>query len=85
MFKWLEILFGTARTAIRCRHALALENLALRQQLAVLKCQRPGPALTDAERHFRVLLSRIWSGWRAFLANHSKESIGLDFFTVPTA
>ena len=63
MFKWLEIIFGTVRAVIRCRHDLATENLALRQQLAVMKYQRPRPKLTDTDRLFWVVLSRFWSGW----------------------
>ena len=38
---------------------LALENLVLRQQLAVLKHRHPRPRLTDADRLFWVVLSRI--------------------------
>jgi len=67
MFKWLVIIFGTARAAIRCRHDLVTENLALRQQLAVMKYQRPRPRLTDADRLFWVVLSRFWSAWRTSL------------------
>jgi len=61
MFKWLEIVLGTIRAATRCQRELALENLALRQQLAVLKYQHPRPTLTDTDRRFWVLLSRIWN------------------------
>ncbi len=67
MFKWLGIIFGTVGAAIRCRHDLATENLALRQQLAVMKYQRPRPRVTDADRLFWLFLSRIWSGWHASL------------------
>jgi len=62
MFKWLGIVFRTLRAAIRCRNDLAAENLALRQQLAVMKHQHPRPRLTDADRYFWVALSMIWSG-----------------------
>jgi putative transposase len=43
---------------------LALENLALRQQLAVLKRQCPRPRLRKVDRWFWVRLSRVWSKWR---------------------
>jgi hypothetical protein len=59
MFKWLGIILGAVRAAMRCRHDLATENLTLRQQLAVMKYQRPRPRLTDADRLFWVVLSRI--------------------------
>jgi hypothetical protein len=35
MLKWLRILINTLRSALMSRRDLALENLALRQQLAV--------------------------------------------------
>ncbi len=75
MFKWLGIIFGTVGAAIRCRHDLATENLALRQQLAVMKYQRPRPRLTDADRLFWVLLSRIWSDWHASLHIVQPETV----------
>jgi hypothetical protein len=34
MIRWLGIVFGTLRSAVRTHRELALENLALRQQLA---------------------------------------------------
>ena len=75
MFKWLGIIFGTVGAAIRCRHDLATENLALRQQLAVMKYQRPRPRVTDADRLFWLFLSRIWSGWHASLHIVQPETV----------
>jgi hypothetical protein len=49
MLKWLGILLGALRSAVRCRQDLALENLTLRQELAVLKRTRPRPRLTGAD------------------------------------
>ena len=49
--------------ALRTRRALALENLALRHQLAVLQRAAPRPRLRRSDRLFWVLLSRLWSGW----------------------
>src|SRR5207245_1496860 len=92
MVRWLGILFGTLRSSVRTHQELALENLALRQQLAVWKARQPRPRLTEMDRIFWVLLSRLWTSrrppsqaWRTFLKNHAKELIALDFFTVPTA
>ena len=42
---------------------LALENLALRQQVATLKRERPRPMLTDLDRLFWVALRDRWSDW----------------------
>src|SRR5262245_20068305 len=46
---------------------LALENLALRQQLAVYKRTANRPKLRRRERLFWIYLSRVWTGWRAAL------------------
>jgi putative transposase len=48
---------------IRAQHALVLENLALRQQLAVLQRTAPRPHLRASDRLFWVLLARLWHGW----------------------
>src|SRR5207253_8416821 len=64
MVRWLGILFGTLRSSVRTHRELALENLALRQQLAVWKARQPRPRLTEIDRIFWVLLSRLWTSWR---------------------
>src|SRR5881296_1891392 len=64
MVRWLGILFGTLRSSVRTQRELALENLALRQQLAVWKARQPRPRLTEADRIFWVLLSRVWTSWQ---------------------
>jgi len=47
----------------RSRAQLALENLALRQQVTALKQRRPRPPLDDADRGFWVALRACWPGW----------------------
>ncbi len=64
MVRWLGILFGTLRGSVRTRRELALENLALRQQLAVWKARQPRPPLRATDRIFWVVLSRLWTNWR---------------------
>jgi putative transposase len=49
------------------RSQLVLENLALRQQLAVLCRRRPRPNLRRRDRLFWVGLSWLYSGWRSAL------------------
>ncbi len=44
--------------------ALQLENLALRQQVAVLKGKKARPRLRPPDRLFWGLLSRHWPAWR---------------------
>jgi putative transposase len=48
-------------------HALALENLALRQQLAIYKRKEKRPRLTRWDRLFWVALAGYWKGWRKSL------------------
>ena len=46
---------------------LALENLALRQQLAVYKRTANRPQLRRPDRLFWVGLATVWAGWRQSL------------------
>ncbi len=46
---------------------LAIENLALRQQVAVFKQSVKRPKLRPRDRVFWVCLSRLWSNWRSAL------------------
>ena len=56
----MALLAQTVRALFRSRADLALENLALRQQVAVLKQQRPKPPLTAMDRAFGVALQQTW-------------------------
>jgi len=60
LLRLLPFLFGGHRQ-------LALENLALRQQLAVYKRAIIRPPLRRADRLFWIGLARIWTGWRQAL------------------
>ena len=51
------------RVFFRSRSETALEVLALRQQVAVLKRKRPRPKLTILDRLFWTALRRFWSRW----------------------
>jgi hypothetical protein len=58
-------------TAIFCicsRHALVLENLALRQQLATLMHGRRRPQPAQVDRLFWVALRGLWPDWISALA-----------------
>src|SRR5919106_4380100 len=57
LLRVLPFLFGGHRR-------LALENLALRQQLAVYKRTVIRPPLRRTDRLFWVGLARAWTGWR---------------------
>jgi putative transposase len=43
---------------------LAAENIALRQQLIVLRRNQKRPVLKERDRLFWLAISRVWSGWR---------------------
>ena len=63
------------RAFLRPRAALAAENLALRQQLAVLQVSMKRPRLRRRDRVFWVWLSRLWSGWRSYLMIVKPETV----------
>ena len=75
MLKWLEIIARTIWSTLRSHQALAIENLALRQQLAVLKHRHPRPRLTDADRLFWVVMSQVWVDWRESLHIVQPETV----------
>src|SRR5260370_16224966 len=52
------------RAGLRTRTDLTLENLALRQQLALLRRRSKRPQFGRLDRFFWVWLSKQWSGWR---------------------
>ena len=67
MATYLLLLCSLLRNALRSRHDLLLENLALRHQLSVLSRQKQRPRLQPADRLF-------WSGlWGAKTPSVSVE------------
>ncbi len=56
------------------RH-VALENLALRHQLAVYKKTVTRPKVRRSDRLFWVALSRVWAGWRQALVIVSPNTV----------
>src|SRR5215472_16287233 len=48
----------------RGHQTLVLENLALRQQIGILKRKRKRPRLTRWDRLFWITLAGYWKGWR---------------------
>jgi transposase InsO family protein len=59
----LTVTVAFARVLFRSRLELMVENVALRQQLAVFKQKRSRPALRPADRAFWVLLRQVWRDW----------------------
>ena len=68
-------LLSLVLTALRQRSDLALENLALRQQLAVLRRQRRRPWIRKLDRVFWVILSRFWGDWKETLLLVKPETV----------
>ena len=48
----------------KTKSGLVMENLALRQQLAVMKRSIPRPKIRTRDRLFWVLLCRFWAKWK---------------------
>ena len=67
MFRLLRLLIGTFRRCFRSRQDLLLENLALRQQLAVFKQRKQRPKLVWPDKLFWIALKKIWSEWQSCL------------------
>jgi len=55
------------RAMLISKARLAIENLALRQQLAVCRQSAKRPKLRARDRIFWICLSKHWSSWRSVL------------------
>lgn len=71
----LSTLFLFFRSLIAPRLTLAIEILALRQQLAVLNRSIKRPQLDRRDRSFWVMLSRFWQNWREVLMIVKPETV----------
>ena len=72
VFKAFVLFF---RAMLVSRTSLAVENLALRQQLAVYKQSVKRPKLRPRDRLFWICLSRLWSNWRSALSMVQPETV----------
>src|SRR5258708_11807593 len=75
MFRFIGLCLGTLVCLLRARRSLLLENLALRQQLAVLKRRHPRPRLDLLDKLFWVVVRRFWSGWQQSLIAVTPETV----------
>ena len=71
----LLLLLRTFISALRSHRALALENLALRHQLEVLKRNTKRPHIKNRDRLFWTIFARIWSDWRKQLLFVRPETV----------
>jgi hypothetical protein len=72
MLSLFLLCFGALVRLFCHRGSLVLENLALRQQLAVLKRRHPRPQLGLLDKLFWVAVRRVWPGWKeALIVGHA--------------
>lgn len=75
MLGLLLALLGALRAACRPRASLVVENLALRQQLAILRRKTKRPPLLQVDRAFWIVLTRTWSRWAETLTIVKPETV----------
>jgi len=75
MLRLLRLLSILSARFFRTRRELLLENLALRQQLAVLKQKHPQPRIAAHDKLFWVILRRLWPEWKRVLVLVQPETV----------
>ena len=75
MLDFLLAVLAAVRVFVRNRSDIPLEVLALRQQVAVLKRQRPRPTLTRLDRFFWTTLRHLWPRWSEVLLIVKPETV----------
>src|SRR3954451_15333650 len=75
VIRLLLSLIAAACVFFRSRADIALEVLALRQQVAVLKRKRPRPRLSAIDRLFWTVLRKTWPRWQDALVIVKPETV----------
>jgi transposase InsO family protein len=75
MFNLFFLWAGALAHAFRSRRHLILENLALRQQLSVLKRRHPRPMLSRFDKLFWIMAHQFWSAWKEALFVVTPETV----------
>lgn len=75
MSRTLRLYFGLLVRTVCSRRNLLLENLALRQQLMVLKSRHSQPRFTASDKLFWVILRRLWPDWKQALILVQPETV----------
>ena len=68
-------LFAAGSVYFKSRTDTAMEVLALRQQVAVLKRQRPRPPMRPLDRLFWTVLRQTWACWKDVLVIVKPETV----------
>jgi hypothetical protein len=75
MIEALFLLFSFLKSGLKNQTERALKNLALRQQLAILKRERHHVRLRRRDRIFWDCLSSVWQRWRESLIVVKPETV----------
>jgi putative transposase len=75
MFEFFRMVLIYPWSLLRPRHELALEILALRHQIIVLKRPMAKPKLCRWDRCFWVMLKRVWPRWKTPLMIFRPETV----------
>ena len=75
MVRMLSLLLCLIARVLRSRRDLLLENLALRQQIGVMRQKHPRPLLPFPDKFFWVMLRRLWPGWKRALILVQPETV----------
>jgi transposase InsO family protein len=75
MFEMLRLVLIYSFSVIRSQHELAMEVLALRHQITVLKRQKSRPKLRPWDRCLWITLVRVWANWKSSLIIFQPETI----------
>ena len=75
MVEFVFSILAAVRVFFSTRRDTALEVLALRQQVAVLKRKRPRPPLNSFDRLFWTTLRRLWPRWADLLVIVKPETV----------
>src|SRR5215467_9126476 len=75
MLRFCLAALSALRVFLQSRADMSLEILALRQQVAVLKRQRPRPPLHTGDRLFWTILRRFWPRWSDVLLIVKPETV----------
>ena len=72
---WITLLLALVNALLADRSRLALENVALRHQVAVLKRSVKRAKIDDSDRVFWILMRRLLESWRDTLLVVKLETV----------
>src|SRR5437870_2440279 len=75
MFRYVGLWLGVLTRCLQSHQSLLLENLVLRQQLAVLKRKHPKPRMEAVDKIFWVFARRFWGAWKQSLVLVNPETV----------